>query len=125
MGRYRTGLTLTLPEFDTHNTLKRFAEEHTAESKLAFLWLKRRAQNALAWQALSVLPVDVIDKGMELRVGTFKEAAGEAETRNKGLDLKELVNMPQDKQMELYLAACKNAGVEIDVEKLKQATGGV
>ena len=119
MGRYRAGLTLALPEFDTNNILKRFAEEHTAESKLAYLWLRRRVQNTLAWQVLSVFPVESVDKGMELRVGAFQEKVVETADKGNGLSLKELADMPQDKQMEMYLAACKSAGVKIDEERLR------
>ena len=119
MAGYRAGLTLTLPEFDTNDTLKRFASEHTAESKVAYLWLRRRAQNALIWQVLSALPVEVLDVGMVLRVGAKNGANATAGGEgNKGMTLKDLANMPQEQQMAAYLDICKQAG--IDTDKLKE-----
>lgn len=120
MAGYRTGLTLTLPEFDTNNTLKRFAAEHTPESHLAYLWLRRRAQNALTWQVLQTMPLDLLDAGLNLRVGAHPDdapAAGISPDGKKELSLKELADMPRDKQMDIYLNACKQAGV--DVSKLQ------
>ena len=120
MAGYRTGLTLTLPEFDTNGTLKRFASEHTPESHLAYLWLRRRAQNALNWQVLQTVPLELLGAGLNLRVGAHPDNTADAKISPDGkreFSLKELADMPRDQQMDIYLNACRQAGV--DVSKLQ------
>ena len=69
---------------------------------------------------LQALPSELLDVGLNLRVGAHPAdapAAGISPDGKKELSLKELADMPRDQQMDIYLNACRQAGV--DVSKLK------
>ena len=84
---------------------------------MAYLWLRRRARNALTWQAMRNFPLDMLDMALNIRVGARPNNDSSLSRENQELSLKELADMPREQQMNIYLNACKQAG--IDVSKLK------
>ena len=103
---------LTLPEFDTYNTLKRFAEDQSVESKLAFHWLRRTALNSITWHANELVDGENLENGVYYRIGAISEIQQDKAATE------DIANMSEEEQREDYLNACKAAGVEIDESQL-------
>jgi len=100
-----------MPELDTYQTLKRFAENNTDLAAIqAYKFLKRRTELSVQWQVLRMAGVVDPKKALEFYTGVKDQI--QAPTR--------LEDMSEAERMKLFEEACKQTNVQLDPSIFKK-----
>lgn len=111
MDRYRVGLILSIPEFDTYRGLERFARDpKKPEHKFAFDCLCKQAETRAVWHAVSNFGFDKIEEAVKLITGSL----GEKSTSKHTADLTDFMDKTAAEQIEIFNRICEAAGVKVD-----------
>lgn len=103
---------LTLPELDTYGCLEKFARKPSLSNLISLRFLIKRAEQRISWDVgLRVTPNVTAERLLRLRMGA--QSTG-TESKARAPTIKEIAEMPADKQLDYYLACCRDGGMKID-----------
>lgn len=112
MERYRVGLILSIPEFDTYKSLERFARDpREPENILAFNCLRKQAETRAVWQAASNFGIDKLEDAIKLITGSIGERT---KTQKVASDLEGFMDKTPQEQIALFNKLCDMSGVKVD-----------
>lgn len=109
---------LALPQFDTCGALRQYAlYPNDPNAVVGFHMLKERAARTYLWDAFGVCRnPDNLQNLMYLRLGAAMEATHQSGTpsiqQGKGKPMSEITD---EEAAQMYKAACKQIGIEIDL----------
>ena len=104
-----------MPEFDTYNTLARYARDNNdPEAILAYRILKRRTQNAVMWRSACNFGVNNLQTASQVQMGAFTEPKDQ---KRKALDLP---NMSEKERRDVFMQAMEETGIQLDPETLAE-----
>ena len=99
-----------MPEFDTYNAIKRYAQHNNdAEATLSYVFLRSRTERQLMWRAVS-LGLPDLQAALELVMGMTRRVSPDNPAA--------MADMTEEQRRKLYDAACKQAGIKIDPSAL-------
>ncbi len=101
-----------MPEFDTYNTIERFARDNRNPASVqAYIFLRRRAELMMRWRVLTSAA-----DNMELATDAY---LGLKHTIAKS---RSFIDMDEQDRQKLFMEACKDAGVQIDPNTFTKLT---
>lgn len=109
---------LALPQFDTCGVLRQYAlHPNDPYVLVGFHMLKERASRTSLWDAFGVCRnPDSLQQLLYLRLGAAREATRQSGTssihQGKGKPMSEITD---EEAAQMYKAACKQIGIEIDL----------
>lgn len=105
MERYRVGLILSIPEFDTYKSLQRFAEDPTrVDNRLAFNCLYKQAETRAVWRAASGFGVDKLESAVKLITGSLGEKSPASRDANI---LEGFMDKSEAEQLDIFNKICE------------------
>jgi hypothetical protein len=112
--RYRVGIILSIPEFDTYRGLERFATDpNKPENLLAFNCLCKQAETRAVWQAVSNFGADKLEDAIKLITGS----TGEETKKDKAINsLDNFMDMSESEQLKIFNDLCESLGCKVDPE---------
>lgn len=115
MERYRVSLILATPQFDTSNTIARYAQNKDDLATLqAWRWLKRRTELHYDYQAFSNGGADAMYSRKAFALGALEDLGPRNPAAENVLDPDKIAAMSKEDSQKLYLAICESAGIHID-----------
>lgn len=109
MEGYRASLILCMPEFDTYNTIKRYAQNNSDPAAVqAYYFLMQRTERLALWHA-NTQGVGDLGTAMRMYLGLHLDAKPVT-----------MAGMSEDARRKMYEEACKAKGIQLDPETFKK-----
>lgn len=101
-----------MPEFDTYNTIERFARDnHNPATVQAYVFLRRRAELMMRWRIWTSDAAD-LEQATNAYLGLNKRLS----------QPRTFLDMDEPDRQRLFAEACKDVGVQIDPSTFTKIT---